>query len=217
MPNPNKADIITVLGQSGSGKSSWVQARLASLPRFILWDTLGEYVGFTVCESRAELYKHITKRSTGLFQVIYNGTDENEEESMDWICQLVEQIENLCFIVEEVDQYASPGVIPAGLRSLLKRGRHRGISMVFVTRRPAEVNRLITAQSKRFVLFRVVEPNDLRYLRTFVGDHALTLPDLPELSFLDWQQGTTTRGRIEFHGNPGVPKIIEEGTEDARL
>lgn len=210
MPNPNKSDIITVLGQSGSGKSSWVQARLASLPRFILWNTLGEEFGFTECESRSELYKHVTKRASGLFQVVYNNVEENEEEAMEWMSKFVEEVENLCFIIEEADAYATPSSIPQGLRSLLKRGRHRGISMVFVTRRPAEVNRLITAQSKRFVLFRVTEPNDIRYLRTFVGDHALTLPDLPELSFLDWQQGTVTRGRIEFHGNPGVPKIIEE-------
>lgn len=198
MNNQSKTEIITVLGQRGSGKSSWVKKKLPAIPRFLLWDTLGEYAGFDMFTDRAELFRHVSERQAGIFQCVFNCLEETEAEAFDWICELAAAVENVCLIVEEVDTYATPSVIPGSLRKLLKIGRHYGVSMIFVSRRPAEINRLITSQSQRFVCFRMFEPNDIRYLSSVIGPAAAELKDLPILHYLDWRHGVIERGAIQW-------------------
>lgn len=130
-----------------------------------------------------------------------NCVEENEGgevEAFDFVCKLAGSVENVCLIVEEVDTYATPNVIPFELKRLLKVGRHFGVSMLFVSRRPAEIHRLITSQSQRFICFRMIEPNDVRYMTSIIGEAARELPDLPMLHFIDWQHGQIEKGVITF-------------------
>ena len=164
-----KTEIITVLGQRGSGKSSWIQKALPDIPRFILWDTLGEYGQYklyTEAQTKQELFDYVWDHNEGVLQVIYNSI---EDEDFGFVCGLCENLGDLTFIIEEVDNYATPNFMPIELKRLLKYGRHFGISMIFVSRRPAEINRLITAQSQRFICFTIIEPLDVRYLTSILG------------------------------------------------
>lgn len=187
-----------MLGQSGSGKSSWVQKRLREIPRFILWDTLGEYKNFDIVETRRELVEYVDARGSGLIQVVFNCVNEDEETALNFTCRLAVAIEHICLIVEEVDAYATPASLPGDLRALLKRGRHAGVDLIFISRRPAEINRLITAQSRRFVCFRMAEPSDIRYMKSVIGEAAEELPALPLLNYVDWRHGTIERGEIKW-------------------
>jgi len=157
MPRNKNTEICTVLGQSGSGKSSWVQKRLPELTRFILFDSLCEYTGFEVFQDDKEaLYRHVLKARAGLFQCIYRAVDNDAAKDLDFVCELAFAVEDVTFIVEEVDQFATANYIGPSLSRLLKIGRHCGISMIFVSRRPPEINRLITAQSRRFICFQML-------------------------------------------------------------
>lgn len=191
-------EVVTVLGQRGSGKTSWVKSRLSFFPRFVLWDTLSEYEGYPIATNLNELYGELSKNEQGPVQVVYRSLSENDVDDLNIMCQMVMALGDCVLIVEEVDTYATPSVIPYDLKRLLKIGRHYGISMIFVSRRPAEINRLITSQSQRFVCFRIIEPNDIRYLRSIIGEPAGELPGLPVLSYLDWRHGEVVRGQITF-------------------
>jgi hypothetical protein len=188
-----ETEIITVLGQRGSGKSSWVKKRLPKIPRFILWDTLGEYKGHETFDNLEDLVRYLHKNESGFFQAVYNTLNEDEFEK---VCRLAGAVGTCTLIVEEVDTYATPTNCPYELRKLLKVGRHYGVSMIFVSRRPAEINRLITSQSQRFVCFKMFEPRDIVYLRSIIGNEALTLSDLPVLQYVDWRHGTIEKGVI---------------------
>lgn len=198
MPNANQTEIVTVLGQSGSGKSSWIEKQLPCISRFILWDTLGEYSFGVRVESQDALYHSVYKNFKRFFGMTFAYSGKAEEGAFDWTVRLCLSTGNLTFICDEVDQYATPTEIPDSLRIMLKRGRHLNINMIFASRRPAEVNRLITAQSRRFILFRTTEPADIRFLKSIVGVSADELKDLPPLHFLDWNHGEITRGKIDW-------------------
>lgn len=188
-------EIITVLGQRGSGKSSWVKKHIPNVPRFILWDTLGEYTSFEQFENLQDLFNYVHKNQGGPFQAVYNSI---ENEDFERVCQIVGAVENCCFIIEEVDTYATPTQCPYELMKLLKIGRHYNISMIFVSRRPAEIHRMITSQSQRFILCKIIEPNDVRYLKSVVGPVADELPGLEILHYVDWKHGIIERGVITW-------------------
>jgi len=191
--------ITVVLGQRGSGKTSWVKNHIPALPRFILWNTVNDdFRGFDSVESNRDLYEYVWSKRNGVFQVVVNCLEENEANSFDFACKLALALENVCLVIEEVDTFATPTVIPFDLKRVLKVGRHYGVSMVAVSRRPAEINRLITSQAQRFVCFKTIEPNDVRYLTSIIGESARELPEIPPLHYLDWRHGQVGRGKITF-------------------
>ena len=129
----------------------------------------------------------------GVMQIFYNSVDD---EDFGFVCGLCESLEDLTFIIEEVDNYATPNFCPIELKRLLKYGRHNGLSMIFVSRRPAEINRLITSQSQRFICFTIIEPGDVRYLTSVIGPVAKVLPTVQRLEFVDWSPERIKRGKI---------------------
>lgn len=199
------APITVVLGQRGSGKTCWVKKQLPTLPRFILWNTVNDdYAGFEVVNDKHDLFDFVWRKRNGICQVIVNylpeekGEQDEEEEGFAFTCRLAEAVENICLIIEEVDTYATTQAMPFELKKLLKLGRHFGVSMVMISRRPAEINRLITSQAQRFVCFRTIEPNDIRYLISIIGESAKELPAIPMLHYLDWRHGVIEKGEIQF-------------------
>jgi hypothetical protein len=48
-------------------------------------------------------------------------------------------------------------------------GRNRGISMICVAKRPAQVTRDLTSQADVIISFRQDEPRDIQYLKDFCG------------------------------------------------
>ena len=163
-----------------------------------MWDTLGEYGQyklFTEVKTKQELFDYVWDHNDGVMQVIYNSIDD---EDFSFVCSLCENLEDLTFIIEEVDNYATPNLCPIDLKRLLKYGRHSGLSMIFVSRRPAEINRLITSQSQRFICFTIIEPTDVRYLTSIIGPVAKVLPTLKKLEFVDWSPDRIKRGEIKW-------------------
>lgn len=201
------SDIVTVLGQRGSGKSSWVKQNLPGVGRFIVWDTMGEYAspegkfqGFKECEDLSDVFVEVDKNQNGLFQLVYTSVKEDEQELKDLeaICTIAGAVGGCLLVIEEVDTYADPHHCPLALKTLLKKGRHWDVSMMFVSRRPAEIHRLITSQSQRFILFKIIEPRDIIYLRSIIGQEADQIPSLEILHYMDWNQGKVERGIIHW-------------------
>ena len=82
-----------------------MQKALPEIPRFILWDTLGEYEGYTEVTNKQELFDYVYGRSDGVLQVIYNTV---EDEDFIFMCTLAGGLSDLTVIIEEVDNYATP-------------------------------------------------------------------------------------------------------------
>lgn len=178
-------NVIFVSGQRGSGKSYWVKSHLRNLPRFIIYDSLSEYdIG-----ERTDNFNDFIKllKDKGLMRIAYDPLDVTD---FDLVCKAVYRLENLCFVVEEVDQFATPSRIPPDLARILKYGRHKEIDFIGVSRRPAETSRLLTSQANRFIIFRQHEPRDISYFKSFIGPQADSLKTLKAHYHLDVSWGT---------------------------
>jgi len=188
-----KNEIVFVSGQRGSGKSYWVKSFVRGLPRYLLYDALGEYEGatrFTEIGGLLEFSK--ANQQGGFFEAIF---DPLEHDDFPLFCRVALALGNLYVVIEELDLFATPYVSPLELQKLFKYGRHYGINVIGVSRRPSEVSRLFTSQATRFILFRQIEPRDVTYFRSVIGPQADRLPDLPQFCFLD----------IDFSEGPPLP------------
>lgn len=189
-PLPN--EIIFVSGRRGSGKSYWTKELSQSLPRCVILDPLGEYKAdeyFTEIETFIEFQK-ADKANPKFFTVSFNPVDL--EEDFDLFCRAILARGDVYLIMEELDQLSTPYNTPYDFAKLIKYGRHYGIQIVGVSRRPAEVSRLFTSQASRFVCFPQFEPNDIKYWRSIIGKAADQLPTMSDYHYLD----------IDFSHNP---------------
>lgn len=146
------------------------------------------------------MFNAVLKNHCGVFQIIYNyaGPESEEWSHLEFVCEVAKSCGNMTLIIEEVDNYANTSRMPEKLRYLLKRGRHHGVSMIFVSRRPAEINRMITSQSQRFIIFKTFEPNDVRYLSGIIGADSRLLPNLKTFEYLVWYEGKIKKGVLKW-------------------
>jgi DNA helicase HerA-like ATPase len=89
------------------------------------------------------------------------------------------------------------------LKRVVKLGRVRGIDAIFVSQRPAEIPRIITSQTEKFVIFSMSEPSDIKYIRAIIGPEADNLPTLEKLHYIEWEKGEIKKGIVEIEQQAG--------------
>lgn len=185
-------EMIFVSGQRGSGKSYWVKDHLRGLTRYLLYDTMGEYgpaAGPCFVEID-ELIDYLVpyENGGGFFEAVFAPIEDSDFETF---CEVGLALGNVCVIIEEVDQFATPYYTPLAFQKMIKRGRHRGVNVLGVSQRPASVSRLLTSQTTRFIVFRMFEPKDITYYKSIIGPVADRLGKIDNYDFfdIDFNQG----------------------------
>lgn len=159
-------------------------------------------IGMRGC-GKSTLFKHILNayKSKGWNILVYDTLREHGEfkryipqdigdvEEFDKICERVMKEAPIIFGIEEIDLYASPQSISPKLKQLIAIGRHYDIGLVMVTRRIADVHKLPCSQTHHWFIFKTYLPNDIVYLRQFVGDIVYKAIDLPPFHFIYWSGG----------------------------
>ena len=164
-----------------------------SLPRCLIYDSLGEYQVDRRIYDLPELCDFFIddERSPKFFRIAYD-THLVQEHFPDF-CRLVLARGNIHLIIEELDLFSSPYNTDPEFLKLLKYGRHYGVQIIGVSRRPAEVSRAFTSAATRYIIFTQHEPRDLQYFRSIIGktaDQINTLPKYHHLS-VDFNNNTT--------------------------
>lgn len=176
---PPPTERIFVAGNTGSGKTTLVEKRyLDKSRRVIILDLTGEWKGRvdeTVYSVQA-LAREIGYRAryTGNKWVIAFSTEGGASE--------VEQLVNYLLpvphlyrspilltggatlLVDEVDLIAPMGPPKRPIRTLYRRSRHVGLSVISTTQRPGNVAREVSAQSTQAIALRLSEPRDQVYM-----------------------------------------------------
>lgn len=172
------SDITCIFGKRGAGKSTLAKIMHTRWSRVVILDPLAEYTSLSVqCDSLELLVDYIFKNNTFRLSYVY---DENSE----YLSEIIYKIGNIAFVVEEVDIICDPRSSQYWFDALIKRGRHRNISLITTSRRPAEVSRLLTSQAHNIYAFQTTEPNDVKYLSGYVGKDAERLIDIPIMEFI---------------------------------
>jgi len=196
-----------VCGIRGHGKTTMARQLVAAAPRLLAYDPFGEHDALGL--DYGELVDYLDYvDSLDAFRVGLREAGREED-----FCALAlvvgrrlqqeQPARQLVVLLEEADLVARPGQEPPVFQDLVARGRHAGIELIAVSRRPAEVSRLITSQAEFFYVFRTQEPRDVTYLRSYIGESAAAATQqLDAFHYVAWQGGQWTEQVLPPPGRP---------------
>lgn len=191
-----QSKVIVVFGKRGSGKSTLAKKLVADRKRLVIYDSLGEYTDGVIFYDFESLLTFFDKTKSKNFRVIYQPKNPLEEFAS--ICLLVVSLEDVCFLVEEVDLYATPTKIDSEFANVIQRGRHFDIDIIGISQRPASVSRLITSQAKDIYTFKMTEPRDIDYLCFTCGADFKVVKDLKPYFYLAYIDGKIVSKENKF-------------------
>ncbi len=201
MKRENK--ITAVLGKKGYGKTSYVISQTADLDRLIIFDYNREYQNGKIIELPQQLIEQVRLNRNSYFRLIYRPAPVlTLKDHFNFFSEICNNVAGYTVVIEEVDYFASAGVMPEGLQKLINYGRHHAINILALSRRAHKVPRDLTANADVIITFNQQEPRDVKYLTDYmgeVGEKVRTLQRTDQGSeFLEWQNGTYRIGKINF-------------------
>lgn len=175
-------DVITIFGQRGSGKSVMAKYLLQNYPRFFVYDPLNEY-------------GHLGKVVTDLDQIdlendkriIFNPIKKNDDLEMhDIISGFVwEYMPNTLFATDEMQMYQSTKLTP-NFKKVITQGRHKGIGVLAISQRFANLNQTILTQSHHVFIYSLFG-RDIESAKSYFGKKIEeSINSLPEYAFIYW-------------------------------
>lgn len=197
-------EITVILGKKGCGKTSLAWNLIRELPRLLIFDFNREYSGFYTVSTPQDLIAVMKLNFEGNFRVCYQPSpDFDIEEHFTHLSAAVFCIPNMTLLAEEIDLVSNAGMMPDGLKKIINYGRHRGISLIALSRRAHKVPRDLTANADKIYTFAQFEPRDIKYLEEYTGGlsegEVITLKRTDTAGeFLLWENGTIKRGEINF-------------------
>lgn len=140
----NSADVIAVIGATGSGKGVYIKnyELKKSERRLLIWDYMREYGSFTDLQTpriAAALQTLTAQRFRTAFQPDFE--DKLRAKQFDLFCKAAVHAGNLRLVVEELAFVTAPSFAPAGWKMVTSVGRHRGLRVVGASQRPAQVDK----------------------------------------------------------------------------
>ena len=100
------------------------------------------------------------------------------DEKVPRFLTVIEEAHN--FIPNRIDGSAAPS-LPI-IKQIATEGRKYGMGLVFISQRPSRIDATVLSQANSFLILRIVNPNDQRYIRDVVEtmgeDEAKALPNL---------------------------------------
>lgn len=163
-----------VVGQSGTGKTTFVAKYLANTAATVryIWDPEGEWAGrfgLQPCRNGADM---MAAAPFGWICYDYTGEFADEEEAIDcfaeWCMLHAERIGGRkIFVVDELHEYVTGHKLPPHLKSLITRGRRRGIDSVVLATSPNTVHNIIRSNTTERVAFHCDDPTSEDVLRSW--------------------------------------------------
>jgi hypothetical protein len=172
--------IVTLLGRKGSGKTTLAKDIIPEFPRVVILDTNGEYASVaTVTFSTLEpALAYLVQRSKddAPFVMAYT-PDSTPQDGLDFL-RVVFEVPRILVLVDEAHMYCKANQLPDEISKLVRLGRHREISQLYIAQRPASLPRDITAQSDVVASFQQHEGRDIEYMAKLFGQEAEGLKTL---------------------------------------
>lgn len=199
---------IAIFGKSGSGKSHYAKKAIKQVERLLCFDPEDEYgdlPGFVRIEGIGNLKAHLEKTWPGKFKVAYVPTVQREEKELHNVSLLLMAMQEpfkdgktdgkVTLLVDELNTSfpLSPRPEHNGFANVCSRGRKRGISVIGISQRPAEVGTRFRGNLDELRCFQLASPLDVDAVdKTPLGAGqvaAKLTSDLPQYAHLRCHSG----------------------------
>jgi len=161
--------ITVIFGKRGVGKSTYCKNIVdTSVLPVVVIDTMNEY-------NKQSIRMVITDDIVfDMFKVRLVPKDNVEFAISMQLISNIRYKYGVNVVIDEVDMWSNPHMIPVELENALKFSRHYKLNFWCTVRSPQEVNKKITSLADKFIMFKVTEPRALEYFSQFNKD----LPDI---------------------------------------
>ena len=223
MGSANTAEIVAVIGASGSGKSTWLKTAFlkpaARRRRLLVWDFKREYLSAGIVtaahSSIADLVEGI-KAGGGRFALAFlpDFDPKRRARQFDRFCRAAYALGDLVMVVEELSFVTTASYAPPAWSMVTCTGRHEGLTVVGTSQRPAQVDKNFFGNCTLIHSHRVQDANDVRVMSSALDVPASELRGLAQFSFVerDMQAAELRRGRVQFR----VPAAAGKGNGSVR-
>ena len=210
----SNAGRIGVWGASGSGKSTYVKRKIASIKRLVIFDPLDEYstlAGVKRVTSVDQVRQAMLADWTG-FRVAYVPPSGKEPRALSQLCKLLMQAQEgfkaagkgagITLVIEEMNlSFPVKGgeAQSRGFAEVCSRGRHYGIEVYGLSQRIAEVSTRFRGNCTETIALRQQGPRDVQAASDALGVDRGRVQALKNLDYLHAQNGEITAGKIRFN------------------
>lgn len=196
----NKANIVAVMGGSGSGKSTFIKREIARIKpsRLIVFDVMHEYDALgqpvKLCGELARLSKQNS------FKLVFQPSSLHMQQQFDFVCKVAFELGNMVFVVEELNRVTEATKAPPYWQDCTSRGRHKGLMIYGASQRPAGVDKDFFSNATRVRSGRLNYLADVKTLANVLNVKTADIDALKPLEFIERDMGTgkITKGKITF-------------------
>lgn len=167
---------VIIFGVTGCGKSTLTrEVALSSFSRIIIFDRMKEWSepGFLVVKNFKEFLAEYQKnfKTVKIIVQFRPGISQKEMvQEADKILNYIydhEQAGGIGVVFEEVWLYAELHDCPDSIREVLLTGRHKSISLISNSQKPALVSKIVTGQSRHMFVGQHFDPRDKMFFQSY--------------------------------------------------
>jgi hypothetical protein len=167
----NKADIIAVIGASGTGKSSYIKGELLKkYRRLLIWsplektDNYAEFCGGVVVTGKISELVAQVKGKTKAIIYVPTGNDAAVKKQFDLFCRIVWELEGCTVLVEELSRVTMASWAPQAWKNLSTAGRHQGLTIIGTSQRPSTIDKDFLGNCTEIRCYRMNYDNDAKVM-----------------------------------------------------
>lgn len=199
--------MVAAVGGRGTGKSAWVRQLLERLKpaRLVVWDLMAEHEWCGPPADDLAAVVGAMKARRFVVRFVPSADDDTRAAQFDLLCRACQVAGNLTLYAEELAFVTTPSRAPPGWRALCLLGRHRGVTVIGTSQRPAQVDKEFWGNLDLIHAGRQTSERDARTVASLLGVPWQTVQRLPDLHWLE-------RAPADMEARAGVLSFAGKGT-----
>lgn len=156
--------VETVYGKRRSGKSTYVKKKIKNFDRVFVVDSMSEYNSGLLFFNSDDIIDYFIENNPKKFFVVLRPEKIFDIEK---VFKIVYEIEDVLLVLEEASKFLSAKNENSFFLDLIRFGRHRGVSVIAVVRRPQEISTDVRTNIDVITSFKQVEIHTLNLLQPY--------------------------------------------------